>query len=97
MLKTVEDQATAEIVQIHAMVKRGGNYNADGIPGWEWFDLGLDEEARPVIEWRGEHPPDGECYGCAPGTDPAEAAELGDCNNCHAGAQDGLHTLPDWE
>jgi hypothetical protein len=97
VLKTVAADELGEILQIHAMVKRGGGYNPDGIAGWEWFDLGLDDAARPVIKWRGEHPPDGECYGCAPGTDPAEAARLGDCNNCHTDTHDGLHTLPDWK
>jgi hypothetical protein len=97
VLKTVEDPDFGDILQIHAMAKRGGSYNPQGIAGWEWFDLALDDDGRPVILWRGEHPPDGECYGCAPGTDPEEAAMLGDCNNCHANTHDGLHTLTEWE
>jgi len=96
VIKTVEDPDFGDILQIHAMAKRGGGYNPQGIEGWEWFDLQLDDDGHPVIVWRGEHPPDGECYGCAPGTDPEEAAMLGDCNNCHASGHDGLHTLPDW-
>jgi hypothetical protein len=96
VVKTVEDPEFGEIVQIHAMAKRGGDYNPEGVVGWEWFDLELDDDGHPVIIWRGPKPPNGECYGCAPGTDPVEAAMLGDCNNCHAEAADGLHTIGQW-
>ena len=86
VLKTIEDPDFNEIVQIHAMAKRGADYNADGAVGWEWFDLQRDESAHPVIVWRGAHPPAGECYHCPPGTDPAAAAMMSDCNDCHADA-----------
>lgn len=71
--------------QIHAMVKRGGDYNLDGAHNWEWFDLTFDDEGAVVIRWRGLAPPDGECYGCAPGVEPT-TPEGGDCNGCHAAA-----------
>lgn len=97
IVKTIEDTYTDEITQVHAMSKRVEDYNEDGALGWEWFELQLDEDARPVIIWRGTHPPDGECYHCPPGTDPEKAAMLGDCNICHAGAGvDSVQTLPMW-
>ena len=43
--------------QIHAMVKRGGDYNLDGAHNWEWFDLTFDDEGAVVIRWRGLAPP----------------------------------------
>lgn len=73
---------------IHAMVKRGGNYNAAGAAGWEWFELGLDAQERTVIIWRGIT---GDRYG---GHDAGMA--LG-CNDCHAhGGRDGVMTQQLW-
>ena len=79
---------------IHAMVKRGGDFNADGAPGWEWFELVLDG-ADPVIRWRGATPPDGEAYGALPGVEEDSAAPLGDCNLCHGAVSDNdfVHTV----
>lgn len=69
--------------EVHAMVKRGGAFNAGGAAGWEWFEL------RPVgddvvIVWRGAEPPAGESYGCLPGQDCDAASTT--CNSCHAGS-----------
>ncbi|MBK7857501.1 MAG: hypothetical protein IPJ65_02525 [Archangiaceae bacterium] len=64
--------------QIFGMVKRGGNYNADGAVNWEWFEL-EGSSAQTYIRWRGLGPPDGETYG-GPGNSG--------CNNCHSGAWD---------
>jgi len=69
---------------ILAMAKRGADYNEDGAMGWEWFELALDDAGHPVIVWRGEDPPDGECYGCLPGTE--SMIEPTSCNDCHVGA-----------
>jgi hypothetical protein len=82
---------------IHAMVKRGGGYNAAGAVGWEWFELALATDGSPVIRWRGEVPPDGEAYGALPGADTADTGlEVGDCNTCHAAAasNDFVHVVP---
>lgn len=77
--------------EVHAMVKRGGGYNA-GAPGWEWFDLAL-SGGVPVINWRGEGPPEGGGYqsGAIDTANPD-----GDCNACHAAAYDNdfVHTIP---
>lgn len=64
--------------QAFAMSKRGGDYNALGASGWEWFELRPATDGTPAIVWRGITPPIGESYsGIAGGT----------CNDCHAGAK----------
>ncbi len=82
---------------IHAMVKRGGDYNPDGALGWEWFELTLSGDT-PVIKWRGEAPPAGEQYQQIPGMSQDSGVTVtGDCNTCHgaeAGANDYVHTIP---
>lgn len=70
--------------EAHAMVKRGGDYNATGARGWEFFelhlDLGDDGLRVPHIQWRGESPPMGDGYS-AP-----EGGALLSCNHCHTTA-----------
>ncbi len=77
----------------HAMVKRGGDFNADGAYGWEWFELARSTSGDPVIVWRGEAPPSGEAYGALPGQADDTGAQVGDCNTCHgaAAANDFVH------
>jgi hypothetical protein len=63
---------------VFAMVKRGGDYNAAGARGWEWFELqNLDDEKVSIL-WRGVGPPAGEKYGGDPN---------GGCNGCHGAAK----------
>ena len=62
-------------VRIFAMAKRGGDYNATGAKGWEWFEL-LPTDCVPYFIWRGVGPPSGENYG---DTDSS-------CNACHTGS-----------
>lgn len=90
IIKTMETDDFGLLVL--AMARRGGGYNEDGAVGWEWFELALDDMGRPVIVWRGEDPPDGECYGCLPGTE--SMIEPTSCNDCHvhAAAQDHVYT-----
>lgn len=65
--------------EFFAMVKRGGDYNASGAVGWEWFELrNLATPGTVTIVWRGFGPPMGEIYG---------GDALGGCNECHASAQ----------
>lgn len=68
--------------EVHAMVKRGGGYNAAGAVGWEYFDLDMvrtGETLTPRVNWRGEGPgDDGDGYAHG-----AEGVALG-CNHCHA-------------
>ena len=76
-----------------AMAKRGGAYNADGAIGWEWFDLDLSASGVPLIDWRGPTPPEGRGYECALGEDEVGAEGVGDCNTCHAAAEDNDFVL----
>lgn len=76
--------------EVHAMVRRGGTFNATGAAGWEYFDLSLartGDRLTPTINWRGEGPGDS-ADGYAHG---AEGVALG-CNHCHAAVarHDGL-------
>ena len=84
VVKTMETDDFGLLVL--AMAKRGAGYNPEGAVGWEWFELTLDDEGRPVIVWRGKDPPDGECYGCLPGTE--SMIEPTSCNDCHVGAEE---------
>jgi hypothetical protein len=62
-----------------AMVKRGGNYNSHGAPGWEWFELDPNApDSAPVLLWRGVAPPAGENY---------SGSQSGTCNDCHGAAR----------
>jgi hypothetical protein len=69
--------------EVHAMVKRGNGFNADGARGWEWFELSAPDSAdeAPLIIWRGANPPEGHSYGCTGDCGDAEALT---CNTCHA-------------
>lgn len=94
VVKTMETDDFGLIVL--AMAKRGGGYNDEGAQGWEWFELTLDDQGRPVIVWRGKDPPDGECYGCLPGTE--SMIEPTSCNDCHieVAEQDFVYTSALW-
>lgn len=67
-----------------AMAKRGGDFNAAGAVGWEWFGLARDANGTVRIKWRGLGAPLGNEYGSSSAT----------CNNCHASASqlDGVLT-----
>jgi hypothetical protein len=69
------------------MAKRGGDYNAEGALGWEWFDLDLTESGGVAVDWRGPVPPEGRGYECALGEDDAGSEGVGDCNTCHGAAE----------
>lgn len=80
---------------IHAMVKRGGGYNAEGAVDWEFFELVMaDDGVTPVIDWRGIEPPFGSGYLCV--IDEGDTAVVADCNGCHmAGSgNDFVHSIP---
>lgn len=65
--------------EVHAMVKRGNDFNAEGTTGWEWFDLRHNPDGIPLIRWRGEAAPVGETYQ----VDGGGTVVAGDCNGCH--------------
>ena len=70
--------------QLFARAKRGGDYNASGAVGWEWFELTTSASGAVAIKWRGFGPPLGEAYG----GDPAAG-----CNACHKLAVDNDYVL----
>lgn len=71
--------------EAHAMVKRGGDYNATGARGWEFMDLILETEpdgsTLPYIRWRGESPPEGDGY------EAPDGGVLLNCNHCHGASR----------
>lgn len=84
VVKTVEagEQSGWEV---HAMVKRGAGFNARGALGWEYFDLGLDDDCTPTVHWRGDHAPRDHGYKSLPGLEQETGATV-DCNSCHGAA-----------
>lgn len=88
----VKSAPVGDSVELHAMAKRGGDYNQTGARGWEWFEL-KESAGIPVILWRGEEPPSGEGYVVLGGEDTAVD---GDCNRCHQAAYDNdyVHEVP---
>lgn len=81
----VKEIESDELHKIFAMTKRGGNYNAKGPRGWEWFELqGLGD--APAILWHGVGPADGKVYGGDPNNG---------CNGCHGAANDNDGVLSD--
>jgi hypothetical protein len=61
---------------IFAMVKRGGDFNATGAVGWDWYSLQQTTAACDMIDvlWSGTVAPQGESYAGTP---------VGNCNDCH--------------
>jgi len=91
LVKTVEVGAPTSWV-IHAMVKRGGDFNAHAALGWEYFELAINDEGTPVLLWRGEEPPGEGSYLPTPGLG-AETTMEADCNACHAASSENDHVL----
>ena len=83
LVKETTTEALADR-KVFAMVKRGGDYNAEGAAGWEWFELQNVTEQDVLIVWRGVGPPAGEMYG----GDPAAG-----CNSCHVGGKANDYVL----
>lgn len=75
LVKTIEGGAP-ESWEIHAMVKRGDEFNAEGAVDWEFFELDYDDAERLRINWRGT------------GDDHATYVDstgvMRACNFCHA-------------
>ncbi|MFO0680852.1 MAG: hypothetical protein U0234_02320 [Sandaracinus sp.] len=70
--------------EAHGMVKRGGDFNAEGAVGWEYYGLDLSRDASgdlvATTRWRGVGPPDGDGYAVA------DAGPVLGCNHCHGAA-----------
>ena len=86
VVKTVEVGDPTSWV-VHAMVKRGGMFNAQGAYEWEFFDLAINEDGVPFVLWNGEEPPSGHGYESLPGLN-REPTTNDDCNSCHGAASD---------
>jgi hypothetical protein len=101
LVKTIDvdpadlDPGAAAGPLVFAMVKRGGAFNPEA-NGWEWFELTISDDGQPLVVWRGEKPPNGECYGCTPGLMPGVDLEMASCTACHAGAGDNdlVYSVP---
>jgi hypothetical protein len=85
IVKVSEGGLLPEDWDYHAMVKRGGSFNAQGARGWEWFELDVEGDEVAIV-WRGLKPPDGHRYGVTPGREVSD--DFGDCNACHRAASD---------
>lgn len=85
-VKTVEIGPATEWT-VHAMVKRGGGFNAQGALDWEYFDLAINDDDIPVIMWRGEKPPSDHGYESLLGGGADPTTEV-DCNSCHTGSDE---------
>lgn len=94
IVKVLELGEDLKAWQVHAMVKRGAGYNANGAFGWEYFDFTLDDDGIPRQNWRGETAPDGESYQVSVFTsDGVILQDVPDCNTCHQSASnDGINT-----
>lgn len=74
LVKVVKPDASPSDWQIFGMVKRGGDFDMQGAPNWEWFGLSTDPTtSRVLIDWRGTGPPPDGGYG-----------SIGACVFCHA-------------
>lgn len=73
LVKTIES-GPPSTWRIFAMVKRGGDFNAQGAVGWEFFDLVIGADDRVSIRARGIRP--GVAY------DSTNETEV-TCNDCH--------------
>jgi hypothetical protein len=76
---------------VHAMAKRGGDFNPSGAYDWEFFELGFSSKDVPIINWRGEKPPNGEGYQVKQGNMTVEA----DCNGCHVSSENDAVLSPE--
>lgn len=84
ILRIMGSDADPSLWDAHGMVKRGGDFNADGAVGWEFYglnmSLGPDGELVATTRWHGVGPPDGDGYA------QADAGPVLGCNHCHGAA-----------
>jgi hypothetical protein len=63
IVKVIRTGDTPDTWQMFGLVKRGGDFDAQGAPGWEWFGLATNASNAVTIEWRGDGPPPDGGYG----------------------------------
>jgi hypothetical protein len=85
IVKVVEQGEDSSLWQVHAMVKRGSDFNTKGAYGWEYFDLALNDQGIPQQNWRGATVPVGESYQTTVFTSDGTLVQqdVPDCNICH--------------
>lgn len=70
--------------EAHGLVKVGGDFNADGAAGWEYYGLAMTRDAHgdlvATTRWHGVGPPDGDGYA------HLDAGPVLGCNHCHGAA-----------
>jgi hypothetical protein len=79
------------VPSVFAQVKHGCGYNANGAPGWEWFDLVTAANGLPAgdpveIVWSGTQAPPNS-YGAT------GIAAQNQCNDCHSTMGDGNDSI----
>lgn len=88
VVKAVEIGDGVSDWEVHAMVKRGGNYGRHGAPGWEFLNLRALESGAVVILDRGDG------TGLSHYSDPTEMAGTDAvCLDCHGDAGDNDYVM----
>jgi hypothetical protein len=79
--------------QTFALAKRGGDYNAAGAKGWEWFQFTNRVDGTVFQRWRGLGPPPVDATGDTDCTGYGGDPEV--CNGCHeaASGNDYVYTI----
>jgi len=78
LVKVIRTGEAPSTWQMFALVKRGGDFDEQAAPGWEWFGLAENDDRHVSIEWRGDGPPPDGSYG--------SIVNVG-CIFCHAQAK----------
>lgn len=87
-VKTVEIGSGISDWEVHAMVKRGGNYGQHGAPGWEFLNLRALDTGAVVILDRGDG------TGLSHYSDPTEMTGSDSvCLDCHGDAGDNDYIM----
>lgn len=76
IVRVIDSGSRPQDWDIFAMAKRGGDYNAAGAVGWEFFILRINADGIPVILGRGLAPTSNQL-------DPYHQGPGITCNSCH--------------
>jgi hypothetical protein len=84
ILRIMGDPDDPSTWDAHGLVKVGGDFNAEGAMGWEYYGLDMSRDANGDLlahtRWHGVGSPDGDGY-----AHPDSGPILG-CNHCHGAA-----------
>jgi len=92
IVKAIQRGASPQDWEIFAIAKRGGDYDAAGAVGWEFFLLAIDPDGVPRVASRGIAPSDDGHGDMSPG--PAAGGYfagggIAPCNVCHGQSSRG--------